>query len=225
MEFVFNERQPDSPLVDTFWRTQTEQVSTFTSAAVSHSELVITRDQGMTTLTVRGPETRATPATGPADAEFVGVQLKLSTFMPYLPIGQLVDGVLVLPGASRRAFWFRGSAIAYPDFEDADTFVDKLVRDGILMCDSVVDAVLRGEPPRVSPRTAQRRFLSVTGLSHNTVRQIERAKAAESLLAGGVSIADVVYQAGYADQPHLTRHLKQLTGRTPAQILHTGSSG
>jgi AraC-like DNA-binding protein len=29
----------------------------------------------------------------------------------------------------------------------------------------------------------------------------------------------VVEQTGYADQPHLTRALRHLTGRTPAQIL------
>jgi AraC-like DNA-binding protein len=33
-----------------------------------------------------------------------------------------------------------------------------------------------------------------------------------------VSIGDVVYQAGYADQPHLTRSLKRFIGYTPAQL-------
>ena len=35
----------------------------------------------------------------------------------------------------------------------------------------------------------------------------------------GVSILDTAYEAGYFDQPHLTRSLKQFIGRTPAQIL------
>ena len=41
----------------------------------------------------------------------------------------------------------------------------------------------------------------------------------QALLAAGCSIANTVFMAGYADQPHLTRALKQLTGQTPAQIV------
>jgi AraC-like DNA-binding protein len=42
---------------------------------------------------------------------------------------------------------------------------------------------------------------------------------ATHLLQQGVSILDTVEQAGYFDQPHLTRSLKYLIGQTPAQIL------
>jgi AraC-like DNA-binding protein len=35
----------------------------------------------------------------------------------------------------------------------------------------------------------------------------------------GVSILDAVHQAGYFDQPHLTRSLKHFIGLTPAQII------
>jgi AraC-like DNA-binding protein len=33
-----------------------------------------------------------------------------------------------------------------------------------------------------------------------------------------VSALDVARQAGYADQPHLTRSLKRFVGQTPSQI-------
>ncbi|WP_343422951.1 AraC family transcriptional regulator [Candidatus Flexifilum breve] len=39
-----------------------------------------------------------------------------------------------------------------------------------------------------------------------------------TLLQRGRSILDVVAQAGYADQPHLTRSLKYYVGHTPAQL-------
>lgn len=225
MEFDFDERRPDSRFVETIWRTHSEQPGTFTSPAVSHWEMVVTRYQGATTLTVRGPETRATPADGPADAEFVGITFKLGTFMPYMPVSKLVDAAVTLPRAARHSFWLQGSALDLPDFDYADVFVEKLVRDGLLVCDPVVNAVLRDEPHELSLRTAQRRFLNATGLTHNAVRQIERAKTASALLEGGLSIADVVYQTGYADQPHLTRSFKCLTGRTPAQVWRAGRTG
>jgi methylphosphotriester-DNA--protein-cysteine methyltransferase len=74
-------------------------------------------------------------------------------------------------------------------------------------------------------RTAQRHFLRTTGLTHGAVRQIERARRATTLLQDGVSILDAVHEAGYFDQPHLTRSLKHFIGRTPAQIMDRNRSG
>lgn len=222
MEFNFDERRPDSQYVEAIWRTRSDQPGIFTSSAVSHWEMVLTRHQGRTTLTVRGPETKATPAYGPADAEFVGIKFKLGSFMPHLPVSNLVNGSIVLPGASHRAFWLHGSAVQLPNFDDAEVFVEWLVGDGLLVRDPLVHTVLQGEPHQLSARTAQRRFLNATGLTHSAVQQIERARVATTLLEGGISIADVAYQAGYADQPHLSRHLRRLTGRTPAQLLRLG---
>ena len=68
------------------------------------------------------------------------------------------------------------------------------------------------------------RFLRATGLTHGLVVQIERAQHALKLLQHGMPILDTVEQAGYADQPHLTRSLKRLVGQTPAQILKLRTS-
>jgi methylphosphotriester-DNA--protein-cysteine methyltransferase len=55
-------------------------------------------------------------------------------------------------------------------------------------------------------------------LTHSALQQIERARQAAALLEQGLSILDVVCEAGYFDQPHLTRSLKRFIGQTPAQI-------
>jgi len=49
-------------------------------------------------------------------------------------------------------------------------------------------------------------------------------RAAE-LLCRGVSLLDVAGQAGYADQPHLTRSLKRFVGQTPSQIATSARGG
>jgi AraC-like DNA-binding protein len=72
----------------------------------------------------------------------------------------------------------------------------------------------------MSRRTIQRRFLQATGLTYNMMFQIQRARYATSLLKQGVSILDAVDQAGYSDQPHMTRALKHFMGQTPGQILN-----
>jgi AraC-like DNA-binding protein len=144
--------------------------------------------------------------------------------MPHLPASNLVDGDVNLPDAGSRSFWLHRSAWQFPDYEHADTFVEWLVRDGLLVREPVVEAALQGQLKDLSLRTAQRHFLRTTGLTHSAVRQIERARYATTLLQQGLSIPDVVYAAGYFDQPHLTRSLKYYIGQTPAQILDRGSS-
>lgn len=75
------------------------------------------------------------------------------------------------------------------------------------------------QSPDIPSRTIRHRFLHTTGLSQNHIRQIQRAQQAQSMLEQGVSILDTTFEAGYYDQPHLTRSLKQFIGYTPAQII------
>lgn len=214
------ERLSDSPFVERIWRCHSEGASPFLSIAESRCELVVTRLQGKSTLTVRGPETRATSfGDCPAEGEWLGIRLKPGAFLSHLPARTLVDAAVTLPEATSTSFWLGGSAWHFPDYDNADTFVDRLVREGLLVRESVVGAALQGHLKDFSLRSLQRRFLQTAGVTQNTVRQIERARAATLLLQQGVSILDTIEEAGYFDQPHLTRSLKYFIGQTPAQIL------
>ena len=214
------EKLSDAPFVERIWRSQGERTGPFISIAEIECGLAVTKYRGKTTITLRGPSTRATPAFCPPDAEFIGIQFKPGAFMPNLPAKMVMDRHdLNLPEASSKSFWLNGSVWQYPAYENADTFVTRLVHDGSLVHDPVVGAVLQGQPVDMSLRTVQRRFLQATGLTNNTVYQINRAQYATTLLKQGVSILNTVHQAGYFDQPHLTRSLKQFTGLTPAQII------
>ncbi len=217
---IFDEdRASDSPFVERVWRCHSEGAAPFLSIAASRCELVVSRLQGKVTMTVRGPETRATPLGDcPGDGEWLGILLKLGTFLPLLPTRTLVDAEVNLPAVSRNSFWLFGSVWQLPDYDNADTFVDWLVRQGLLACEPVVDAALQGQLKDCSLSTIQRRFLRATGLTQSAARQIERARYARHLLQQGVSILDTVFEAGYFDQPHLTRSLSYLIGQTPAQL-------
>ena len=219
MLFTFEERPSDSPFVERIWCAHNERAGSFISVAASHWEMVVTRQNGTTMVTVRGPETKATPLQCSTDGQWLGIRFKLGTFMPHLPASTLVDGAVNLPDAGSRSFWLHGSAWQFPTFENADTFVARLVRDELLICDPLAQAPLQDHVRNLSLRTAQRHFLRTTGLTHRVVRQIERARYATTLLQQGRSILDVVYEAGYFDQPHLTRSLKYYIGQTPAQIM------
>ena len=226
MKFIFEERSSDSPLVEQVWRAQSEEAGTFLSQAKSVGMIVVTCYRGKAILTLRGPETKATPMDYTwAGAEFLGIDFKLGAFLPHFPPGKLLNQNDVnLPEAGSRSFWLHGSAWQFPTFENADTFVNRLIQERLLLHDPVVDAVVQGRPHDLSLRAAQYRFVRATGLSHRMVQLIERARYAATLLEQGVSITDTVYEAGYFDQPHLTRSLKRFLGQTPAQIARLNQS-
>ena len=214
-----------SPFVQEVWRTRSEPAEAFISVAVSRWEMVVTRQRGEASLTVRGPETRASAAPIPVDAEFFGVQFRLGTYMPCLPLLRLVDGALTLPQARAGSFWLHGSTWELPSFENAEVFLRRLVREGLLIRDPVVEEALEGHIPDRSERAVQRRVVRATGLTQSTIRQIQRAQTATQLLDRGLPIGDTVALAGYADQAHLTRSLRRFSGQTPGQIVRAQAPG
>jgi hypothetical protein len=217
---VFEHRPSDSPLVEKIWRCHSERGGAFLSVAASNFEMAVTRLKGKIFLTLRGPETKATSVDCPPEGEWLGIRFRPGTFMAQFLPGSLRDQRdVTLPDATSRSFWLNGSAWPYPDFDNAETFVKRLARAGVISRDAVVGAALQGQPRYLSLRSTQRHFLQATGITYATFRQIERARYATNLLRDGVCILDVVHSAGYFDQAHLTRSLKYLIGETPAKIL------
>src|SRR5512132_4309349 len=98
MLFNFDERLSDSPFVERIWRAQSERTGEFLSVAASQWEMVVSKYQGQTTVTVRGPETKVTPMQVTlVGGEFFGIIFKYGAFMPHFPVLGLVDGDLDLP--------------------------------------------------------------------------------------------------------------------------------
>lgn len=219
MLIAFEDRPSDCTVVDRVWRSRSEQPGPFHSMAACNWVMVVTRHQGRVFMTVRGPETQASVAECPADGEWIGIHFKLGTFMPLMPNLALRDrNDATLPDVSGRSFWLDGSAWEYPSFDNADVFVNRLVKKGLIASDPHVHAALQRRPGQASRRTEQRHFLQASGMTQATARQIERARRAAYLLKNGVPILQVVHDTGYFDQAHLTRSLKHFVGRTPAQV-------
>jgi hypothetical protein len=219
MGFVHEERLSDSPYVETITRGRTEGEGQTIRPAESCWHMVLVRYQGERMLVLTGSLTTSGTVSYTAGAEILWIKFKLGTFMPHLPARDLLDRETLLPEAASESFWLKGSAWQFPDYENVETFVDRLVREQVLVHDPLVPQVLNGHTPGIAPRTVRHRFLRATGLTQGHIIQFERAKRAETLLQQGLSILDTVNEVGYYDQPHLTRSLKLFTGQTPAQIL------
>src|ERR1044071_6225459 len=146
MIFTIEERLSDSPFVERIWRARGESTGSFRSIAMSGWEMVVSRYQDKTYMTVRGPETRATrlPVTI-VGTEFFGIRFKVGTVMPDLPASSLVDEAINLPDASGKSFWLKGSAWGFPNYENADTFLARLERQGLVARNPVIETALKGQ--------------------------------------------------------------------------------
>jgi AraC-like DNA-binding protein len=72
----------------------------------------------------------------------------------------------------------------------------------------------------LSDRSLHRRFVRQVGYGPKTFARVMRLRRFLALgeEAGG-GLATLAAEAGYADQAHLTRECRRLTGRTPAELL------
>jgi len=217
--FAMDERPADSPFVERIWRTRSAPHAAFISVAASYWQIVVWRQAGQTHVTLRGPETTATAVPIPAEAEFIGITIRLGAHLTGAAMEALVDRDHTFPPGVAGSFRLDGSTWDFPDYDNAEVFVDRLARRGLIASDPLVTDLLQGQPAELTRRSVERRVRRATGLTLGRIRQIERAHDAAALLEQGATILDTVARTGYADQPHLTRSLRRFVGRTPGQIV------
>jgi AraC-like DNA-binding protein len=71
-----------------------------------------------------------------------------------------------------------------------------------------------------SARTLQRQCAAVYGYGPATLRRILRFRRAARLLEEGMSFGEVAAVAGYADQPHMHREVRELAGVSLSQLAN-----
>lgn len=96
----------------------------------------------------------------------------------------------------------------------------------LLARDLLEDPQLRldewAECHELTPATVSRGFAKVFDTSPAAFRAEARAQCAFALIAaGGTSLAGVAAAAGFADQAHMTRAIRALTGRPPGHWLRS----
>jgi hypothetical protein len=217
MSFEYEERRSASRFVDVIWRTHDTSDGTYLAAADACWDMVFIRSEFGNRALLSGPSSTITPVPYRAGNRNVGIRFHRGSFLTHVPTTAMVDTTEALPMPTDESFLLAGEEWAMPTFETADEFVAELERRKLLGDDPVVMAALRGDDPGLTPRSVQRHVSQVTGLTANQIRQIVRARTASARLQGGESILDVAHDLGYADQAHLTRDLRRMTGYTPGQ--------
>lgn len=221
MSLIYQERSSLSPYVEQVIRGQTTADDAVLRPSETHWHMVFVRQHDRTQALFVAPKLTSGIASWEAEADILWIKFKLGTFMPHLSPREFLDCETILPEARGQSFWLNSQTWQVPDYENVETFIDRLVRGDALARDPVVDAVLHDCLPadELASRTVRHRFLRATGLTQTHIYQARRAAQAAALLRNGMSILDTVHELGYFDQPHLTRSLKRFIGKTPAQQL------
>ena len=220
MTFEYEDKPSSSRFVDIIWRTHDTSDGTYLAAADACWDLIFIRSGDTTRVLLSGPSSVITPVPYRAGNRNVGIRFVRGSFLTHVPASVMVDTTITLPMADDGSFAMAGRTWQVPTYETVDEFIASLEREELLSDDPLVLAVLAGTRPATSTRSVQRRFSTVTGLTANRIRQIVRARTAAEMLQRGAPILDVTHELGYADQAHLTRDLKRLTGFTPGQTKH-----
>jgi AraC-like DNA-binding protein len=161
--------------------------------------------------------------------------------VPLLPRGTRIRGIRLRPEAVAAALATNGSELVNLTVDAEDVLGARRVRE--LVDDRALDAWLRSIQPDgrtasavrllathpvtdtadelgISVRHLRRVLTATIGLTPKSFQRVLRLQrflaSAERSRTG---LAAAAADAGYADQPHLTREVVALTGTTPARLL------
>jgi AraC family transcriptional regulator len=146
-------------------------------------------------------------------------------------------------GLGRRASWAHDAPACrdmlrlLASLERGESNVDELVRDAVAALSSVEGGAAWLEEARralereampimllarrigIHPVHLARRFRARFGMSPTEYRTRMRARrAARALLDSESALADIALEAGFSDQPHMSRGVRSFTGMTPRAL-------
>jgi AraC-like DNA-binding protein len=185
-------------------------------------------------LVVAGPATAAVAAHVAPGTPVFGVRFRLGAAGPALglPAAELADMTVPLADVWDAETEERVAAGGLPALVQAVRLrlraaerVDPLARAaalGLAAPGARVAAV--GDALGISERQLRRRFADAVGYGPKTLARVLRFQRFLGLaVVERGDLAALAFAAGYADQAHLTRECRQLSGRTPAELLATGA--
>lgn len=216
--FKGRRRNSDSPYIESVWEGIAERGGIHLTAADATIDLVCLKRKGVTRLLLSGPTSKVYVEPFEEGDEALTIRLRTGVYLPYMAGTKLTDVDTFLPNAGGKHFWLHSTSIAFPTFDNAEIFVDYLVKKGLLSRNIPLENALQNQPLSTTIRTLQRHSLATSGLTMNRIRQIKRAEQARNLLATDHSLTQVAYDVGYSNSGHMTIAFKQFFGRTPSAL-------
>lgn len=185
-------------------------------------------------LLVAGPDTRAYRPESNGAARYVGIRFYPGTAPAFLgvPAHELrdrrVDLADVWPSAEARRLTERMDAARDPAavLESAALAraeetqpPDPLLAHVVKSLDAGRSIASTAEEAGINARLLHRRSLTAFGYGPKTLARVLRLQRALALARGGLAYAETAAVAGFADQAHLARDVKELTGVPLSELL------
>jgi helix-turn-helix protein/uncharacterized protein DUF6597 len=216
MSFTYEEKPSSSPYVDVVWRTEDQTDGVYVASADACWDMIFIKSrEGKPKVLLSGPSSKITPVPYSTGNKNFGIRFKPGVLFTNIPVIDMVDVTKALSMPTEDTFVLQGINWKVPTYERIDEFIGRLVGGSLLSIDPVVRDVLENKAVELSVRSVQRHFAMTIGLSPRRVKQIRSARKAVELLLQGMPLAEVAYELGYADLPHMIRMLKRFTGYTP----------
>lgn len=187
-------------------------------------------------LLVAGPDTRAHRTGGPPGT-WAGIRFHPGTAPALLgvPAHELRDRRVELaelwPAAAVRRVTARVNAADHPAHGLEDVALrraagtappDPLLGRLVTALDAGRPVAAAADELGVSARQLHRRSLAAFGYGPKTLARILRMRRALALARAGVPLAETAARAGYADQPHMARDVRNLAGAALSDLLARG---
>jgi hypothetical protein len=218
MSFTYESKQSSSPYVEVVWHTEDQTDGVYVASADACWDMIFIKNrEGKSNVLLCGPCFKTTLVPYSAGNKNFGIQFKPGVIFTDISVTDMINVTEPLPMPTEDAFVLQGITWKLPTYETIDEFLAKLAEHGLLSIDPVVRDVVENKAVNMSVRSIQRHFAATVGMSPRRVKQIISARKAVELLLQGRQLAEVSYELGYADLPHMIRMLKRFTGFTPME--------
>src|SRR5947199_9476615 len=114
MSSLFEGRGSDSPYIEAVWRGWAGSDYAPVCPASGHWHLLFLRQNGRVKVSIEGPLTKATPVTQAEGISWFGVTFPLVTFLPSVPVRNLLDELAIFSPAVKNSYWLVVSRWHYP---------------------------------------------------------------------------------------------------------------
>lgn len=219
MSQIHQSRTSDHPYIDRVWYSQNLTDGVYLATPDGSWDLIVGADQkGKKSMMLTGQATEPAYIPYQANTSAVVISFAPGVFLPSMTAQLLVDRAIMLPTVDDDHFQLADHTFAFPAFDNAEELVEQMITAGILQHDALVTSHTTAQPKAASKRAVQRHFVQTTGLTPHQLKQIQRAQEAVRLLKDGKKPSDAAADAGYTDQPHLSKSLKKIMHRKPSDV-------
>ncbi|TCJ23851.1 AraC family transcriptional regulator [Microbacterium sp. PI-1] len=183
-------------------------------------------------ISVAGPSTRWITAGGDGAGDSFGFRLPpgRAGHLLGLDLAEIADQLVPLEDVASRghARRLRAAMVPFADGARSTGAVSSLAGDAaessrwsadVYRFAATSESAARAAAAHgTSERSFRRRMLSTFGYGYATLMRLERSRRAQALLRRGAPLVTAAAEAGFADQPHLSREFRRLVGVSPGQF-------